>query len=66
VSLSIVDIFLVSRFQSFPILRTKDPHPANGSNNNLSDAPLSQLSPGLTQYTGCTLSSIYLDLLLHV
>src|SRR5437867_4882128 len=76
VSLSIVDIFLVSLFQFFPTLCTKDPHPANDpispmpgadnySNNNLLDVPLSRLSPDLTRYIGCTLSSIHLDSLLH-
>jgi hypothetical protein len=76
VNLSIVDIFLVSLFQSLPIRCTKGPHPANDptfpmpgadncSNDNLLDALLAQPSPGLTQYTGCTLSSIHPDLPLH-
>jgi len=37
----------------------------NYSNDNLLDAQQGQLSLGLTQYTGCTLASIHLDLPLH-
>jgi hypothetical protein len=69
---SILDTFSASPFQSFLSLHTKDLHRANDpacpthgvdnySNDNLLDAPPSQLSTDSIQYTGCTLSNIHLD-----